>query len=180
MTDIFEFFTKSFTAETIIPLILVFIVAIALRVLTPVYRSFENRFANYIIDRLTKVLFKKPISQKISYGEQLEKLTESLNKSSAEVDNILNELSEVAQDRQKTLQGLESELLRLENRQAELNQRIKDLENVPIPVAEHFAKLTESLSESSEKRSAQRDYVLFVLGLILGTVLSVTTTFLLK
>jgi len=180
MTSIFDFYKELFTAETIIPLILVSLVAIALRVLTPVYRNFENRFAEYLVEQLTKLVFRKPVSKKISYSAQLTSLTESLNKSSAEVDNLLNELSEVAQDRQKTLQGLESELLRLENRQTELSQRIKDLENVPIPVAEHFAKLTESLSESSEKRSAQRDYILFVLGLILGTVLSVITTILLK
>ena len=178
--DILDFYKELFTAQSIIPLILVSLVAIALRVLTPVYRNFENQFAEYLVERLTKLIFRKSPSKKISYSEQLANLTESLNKSSTEVDNLLNELSEVAQDRQKTLQGLESELFRLENRQAELNQRIKDLENVPIPVAEHFAKLTESLSESSEKRSAQRDYILFVLGLLLGTVLSVITTILLK
>ena len=180
MTDVFDVLKKLLTSEAIIPLILVSIVAIVLRVLTPVYRSFENQFVEYIIERITKVLFKKPLSKRVSYSEQLEKLTESLNKSSVEVDKILNELAAVTQDRQKTLQGLESELARLENRQVELNQRIKDLENIPIPVAEHFAKLTESLSESSEKRSAQRDYVLFVLGLVLGAVLSVITTLLLN
>ena len=175
-----DFLKDILTSETFIPIMVVFSFAVILRVLTPVYRDFENRSAEYIIDRLTKVIFKKSASKKISYSEQLANLTENLNKSSAEVDNLLIELSEVAQDRQKTLLNLETELLRLEHRQTELTQRIKDLENVPMPVAEHFAKITESLSVSSEKRSAQRDYILFVSGLILGTAVTVITSILLN
>jgi hypothetical protein len=48
----------------------------------------------------------------------------------------------------------------LEARKKELKEKIETLQKVPIPVADHFAKLIES----GEKRNARRDYILFIRG----------------
>jgi hypothetical protein len=43
------------------------------------------------------------------------------------------------------------------------------LQNVPLPVAQEFAKLVAP----AEKKSARRDYLLFVSGVVVTTVITV-------
>jgi uncharacterized protein YlxW (UPF0749 family) len=85
------------------------------------------------------------------------------------VDTVLAELSQIAKDRESAVQKIEAELQSLQNREKELQERIKTLQKVPLPVAEHFAQLTAS----GEKRSARRDYVLFGVGVIVSTVIAI-------
>lgn len=103
------------------------------------------------------------------YSERLAELTRSLNNASEEVDSILEELSRVAKDKQLSVKQLEQGLLELEKREKELKDQITELENVPIPVAEHFAKLMEY----RERRSAMRDYVLFGSGVLVTTLITI-------
>jgi hypothetical protein len=104
-----------------------------------------------------------------SYGERLFELTSSLIKASSEVDAVLSELTQVAKDRENSAEQLEKALAGLEEREKELKERIDTLQNVPIPVAEYFAKLVEP----SEKRSAKRDYLLFGAGVLVTTVIAI-------
>lgn len=104
-----------------------------------------------------------------TYSDKLARLTESLTKSSAEVDGILAELTQVAQERERTVRDLETQLIKLTEDEKQTKQRIQDLQNTPLPVAEHFAKLTES----GEKRSARRDYLLFGAGVLVSTVITI-------
>ena len=57
----------------------------------------------------------------------------------------------------------------LENREKQLQESVQALENVPIPVAEHFARLTAV----GEKRNAKRDYILFGAGVVVCTVIAI-------
>lgn len=104
-----------------------------------------------------------------SYTEKLTELTQSLTKSSAEVDAVLSELAKVARERENAVQRLENELQNLERREKELQEKIETLEQVPIPVAEHFANLVES----GEKRGARRDYILFGAGVVVTTIVAI-------
>lgn len=104
-----------------------------------------------------------------TYSQKLTRLTKSLVNSSSEVDNVLSELSQVARDRENAVHRLERELHQLENREKELKDKVKVLENVPIPVAEHFAKLTAV----GERRNALRDYALFGAGVVLSTIITI-------
>ncbi len=79
----------------------------------------------------------KPVP-KAGYGERLQTLTESLTKSSQEMDNLLEELTHITRDRQSAMEKVESDLAALLTREKELKERIDQLENVPLPVAEHF------------------------------------------
>lgn len=51
-----------------------------------------------------------------SYSERLTQLTSSLTKASAEVDNVLDELTKVARKREKAVNELEDGLSQLEKR----------------------------------------------------------------
>ena len=82
---------------------------------------------------------------------------------------MLAELATVAGERETAVKGLEDQLASLSQREQELQARIDQLQNVPLPVAEHFAKLTSA----GEKRSAMRDYILFALGVFVSTAISI-------
>jgi len=112
---------------------------------------------------------------KKTYSERLAELTQSLTNASTEVDSILLELSHVAKEKQFLVKQLEQSLLQLEKQERELKDRITTLETVPIPVAEHFAKLIES----GERRSRKRDYVLFGAGVIVTTLITIIIQFIL-
>jgi hypothetical protein len=66
-------------------------------------------------------------------------------------------MAQVAKEREASVKELEEGLTDLEKREKELKEKIALLQSVPIPVAEHFARLVEP----GEKRSARRDYLLF-------------------
>ncbi|MCK4607110.1 MAG: hypothetical protein KAU35_07435 [candidate division Zixibacteria bacterium] len=104
-----------------------------------------------------------------TYGERLAELTADLNRASSDVDSVLEELAQVARARESSVKRLESELQNLEERESQLKEKVDLLENVPLPVAEHFARLLKS----GDKRSARRDYALFVAGVLVTTVLAI-------
>lgn len=114
-------------------------------------------------------LYKKRESPQEGYGERLARLTASLTRASSEVDEVLRELARVAADREDAVKKLEIGLRDLEGREKQIQQRIQDLQNVSLPVAEHFAKLIAA----GEKRSAWRDYILFGAGVIASTAIAI-------
>lgn len=101
-----------------------------------------------------------------TYRERLDELHASLAKATQEVDAIVSEMTDVTLRRESAVAKLEKQVGELELREQELTLRIENLENVPIAVAEHFAQLTNE----GEKRSARRDYRLFVVGVIVTTI----------
>lgn len=122
-------------------------------------------------DLVRKVLYRilgKPEPKK-TYAVRLSELTHSLTNASAEVDSILAEMSRVTKEKQSSVDKLEEGLSDLEKRENELKDRIATLENVPIPVAEHFAKFMES----GEHRGAKRDYILFGAGVLVTTLIAI-------
>jgi len=129
-----------------------------------------------IIAAIIGIVFEVVISRRLgkkesgeTYSQKLSRLTESLLKSSSEVDDVLAELSQTASEREKAVCKFESELRVLENREKELQERVRTLENVPIPVAERFAELTAV----GEQKSAWRDYILFGAGVVVSTVVAI-------
>ncbi len=117
------------------------------------------------LDKIIALIRKKEFPRK-TYSERLSELTSSLTKASSEVDDILREMAQVAKEREVSVKNLEKGLADLEKREKELKENIDLLHNVPIPVAEHFARLVAP----AEKRSAKRDYLLFVAGVITTTI----------
>jgi septal ring factor EnvC (AmiA/AmiB activator) len=103
-----------------------------------------------------------------SYSQRLAKLTQELTQASSEVDSLLAELAQVARDRENTVQELGNHLAELEQKEAQLQKRIEELQGIPIPAADHFARLVQS----GEKRSAWRDYILFGAGVVVSIIVS--------
>jgi hypothetical protein len=121
---------------------------------------------------ITRIIFEVltgRYEKRLTYSDRLQELTGSLMKASREVDALFREMEQVATDRSKVVEKLESDFLDLEAREKELKKRIEHLQNVPIPVAEHFAKLTAS----GESRSARRDYILFGAGVFVSTAIAI-------
>jgi hypothetical protein len=116
---------------------------------------------------ILEILGRKPTPK--PYSERLSNLTGSLTKASSEVDAVLKEMAYVARERESSVRALEAGLVNLEKREKDLKEKIAILQNVPIPVAEQFAKLVEPV----EKRNAHRDYVLFVSGVVVTTVIAI-------
>jgi hypothetical protein len=106
--------------------------------------------------------------ENISYSERLNALISNLGKATDEVDGILAEMAQVAKDRSENVQLLEKELRLLETKEQELKEKINLLQNTPLPVVEHFAKLLEP----GERRSVRRDFMLFGAGVILSTLIA--------
>ncbi len=121
-----------------------------------------------VMRKLIFKLLRKEEPQK-TYSERLSELTANLTKASREVDSVIGELAQVARGRESSIQKLETDLASLEAREKELKEKIETLQKVPIPVADHFAKLIES----GEKRNARRDYVLFGAGVLVTTVIAI-------
>jgi hypothetical protein len=106
-----------------------------------------------------------------TYSDRLSELTAYLTKASREVDAILIEMVRVAQSRELAVNSLDKQLTEMKTKKKGLHARIVELEQVPIPVADHFAKLLET----GEKRSARRDYMLFGSGVVVSTVVAIIT-----
>ena len=121
-----------------------------------------------LIQKLIRALLGRPTPQK-PYSERLAQLTESLTKASREVDAVLLELAQVSKDRAEAVIQLEADLNTMEGREKELKERIETLEQTPLAVAEHFAKLVAP----GERRSAMRDYLLFGAGVVVSTVIGI-------
>lgn len=104
-----------------------------------------------------------------SYAERLNTLSENIRKSFNEMDTMLAELAGVTREKKLAMERVEQEVVNLQNQERELQERIEHLQNLPLPVAEHFANLTLV----GEKRSARRDYVLFGTGVIVSTLIAI-------
>lgn len=134
---------------------------------------FASLISYIMVDYVWKYTFAKRFKSKTitstMYGKQLSQLTSSLTKASKEVDRVLTELSLVASNREDAVQKLEVNLASLEQKEIDLKNRIQTLEKLPIPVADHFAKLIEA----GEKGSARRDYLLFGAGVAVSTLIAI-------
>jgi hypothetical protein len=109
------------------------------------------------------------------YSDRLRELTANLTRASREVDAILFEMTQVARSRELAVSALDNQLTEMEMKERELQSRIVELEQVPLPVADHFAKLLET----EEKKSARRDYLLFGSGVVVSMVVEIIIRFLL-
>jgi hypothetical protein len=130
---------------------------------------FTAKIVQDLLKRLFPKLFPAKQTPPESFSDRLSRLTTGLTKASMEVDRVLDELAQVARDRETAVKVLESNLTAMEQQEKELKKKIETLEKVPIAVADQFAKLLET----GEKRSAKRDYLLFGAGVLVSTIIAV-------
>jgi hypothetical protein len=93
-----------------------------------------------------------------------EVMFKALSEASQKMDAVVGQIQDYTQGRELAVAKLESQLGLLTQQEQELKQRIQGLQNVPLPVAEYFAQLVSK----GHKMSAIRDYVLFLLGVLVS------------
>ena len=107
-----------------------------------------------------------------TYHEKMMQLTESLNKASADVDSILQEMSQIAEERQKALSALEQ-------KQTELQAYVDSLEKGPAETLKIYQQIVTQLSEKQDKDSRRLALKYFILGsfvTLIVTIISIVIT----
>jgi prefoldin subunit 5 len=142
------------------------VVAAILSLLAALVQNLLTENVQDSVRRLLRLPQKKRIE---TYSERVSRLTQSLSKASAEVDEVLKEIAIVSQERANAVASLEKQLEELATREKQVRERIEVLEKVPLEAIQHFEKMLDK----GDKRSAWRDYLLFGLGVIVSTVIAI-------
>jgi len=106
-------------------------------------------------------------SKATSTGD-LSRLVSGLSKTSVELDNILAQIVEVAQNRAEAATKLQAEMKKLEEAEEEYLVRIEILKNEPLRV------MSELLNElqPNQIRTPRRDFMLFLAGVAVSAIVS--------
>jgi len=107
-------------------------------------------------------------SKATSTGD-LARLVNGLNKTSLELDNILAQIVEVAQNRAEAATKLQAEMKKLEEAEEEYLVRIEILKNEPLRV---MGDLLNGL-QPNQIRTPRRDFMLFLTGVIVSAIVSI-------
>jgi hypothetical protein len=91
-------------------------------------------------------------------------LFKELADASERMDAAVRKMQEYTRVREEATAKLEVELGLLNEQEQDLKERIAQLKEVPLPAADYFAQLIDK----REKRSAMRDYLLFLLGVFVS------------
>ena len=91
-----------------------------------------------------------------------------LNKTSLELDNILAQIVEVAQNRANAATQLQAEMKKLEEAEEEYLVRIEILKNEPLRVV---SDLLNEL-QPNQIRTPRRDFMLFLAGVLLSAIVA--------
>ncbi|HLO29187.1 MAG TPA: hypothetical protein VK249_08635, partial [Anaerolineales bacterium] len=97
----------------------------------------------------------------------LARLVNGLNKTSGQLDQILENIVEVAQNRAEAATKLQAEIKRLEEAEEEYLVQIEILKNEPLRVV---SDLLDEL-HPSQIRTPRRDFMLFSLGVLLSAII---------
>lgn len=98
----------------------------------------------------------------------LSRLVNGLNKTSSELDKILEKIVEVAQNRAEAAIKLQAEMKRLEEAEEEYLVQIEILKNEPLRV------VSDLLNElhPSQIRTPRHDFMLFLAGVVVSAIVS--------
>jgi predicted transcriptional regulator len=99
----------------------------------------------------------------------LSRLVNGLNKTSSELDKILEKIVEVAQNRAEAAIKLQAEMKRLEEAEEDYLVQIEILKNEPLRV------VSDLLNElhPSQIRTPRHDFMLFLAGVVVSTIVSI-------
>ena len=145
--------------------LMVALLAGAVAVLIRVYFAEE---ITAIANRIRRLLGIRLREAPVAYKERIASLVGGLEKTSAELDSIYREIAEVLGQREVAITSLQERIEALAEQEAQLQTKVETLERVPLPAADYFADIVQR----GEKRSAWRDYWIFVLGVGITAVVS--------
>lgn len=99
-----------------------------------------------------------------SFAERLKALTVDLARAMNQVNVTLAAIKQLSQEGEDKIEVLQKDLDGLHQHKLRLQKQIKALEDVPEQGLKEFLRM----SEETEKRSRNRDYMLFFLGVAFG------------
>lgn len=116
----------------------------------------------------------KETGSKATTTGDLTRLVNELNKTSSELDSILEEIVQVAQGRADAATKLQAEINRLEQAEEEYLVRIETLKNEPLRV------INDLLNElqPNQIRTPRRDLLIFVAGGVVSALVSLVLSLL--
>jgi predicted transcriptional regulator len=126
-------------------------------------------FVLFIVENRVISRRSKETGSKTTTTGDLTRLVKDLNKTSNELDNFLAEVVQVAKGRAEATAKLQAEINRLEQAEEEYLVRIETLKNEPLRV------INDLLNElhPNQIRTPRRDFMLFVAGVVVSTIVSV-------
>ena len=122
----------------------------------------------FIIENRVVSRRSKDIGSKATSTGDLSRLVNGLNKTSLELDNILAQIVEVAQNRAHAATQLQAEMKKLEEAEEEYLVRIEILKNEPLRVV---SDLLNEL-QPNQIRTPRRDFMLFLAGVLLSAIVA--------
>ena len=107
--------------------------------------------------------------KKKSFRDRLADSIDTLRNSTAEIDNVIEEIGQISKEKHQTIENLQKQLDELESRENELKNKIETMEKVPIESLKHF----EEILNNGNKRGAKRDYLIFISGIVITTIIAI-------
>ena len=126
-------------------------------------RSRKQFFSSNFGQRLAKLL---DVEEAPNSPDQLFR---ELSAASKNMDAVVARIQQFTRGREEAVRKLEHDLGMLVSEEQQLQKRISELRDVPLPAVEYFATLVSK----GERRSAFRDYGLFTAGVIVSAVVTI-------
>ena len=107
-----------------------------------------------------------------TYTEKMSELTSRLLEASRAVDEVLTEMADAHRRQEAILRQQDERVETLSANEKELQQRVKSLKELPLPVAEYFDELSRKAQEEQDKKRAWRDYKLIIISALLSAAIT--------
>ncbi len=108
-----------------------------------------------------------------NFSARVSRLSDSLKKSSMEIDDALKQFEAAIRQRTTRISQLEKSLQVLSTMEKQAKDRIEKLKGVSIESIKHL----EAYLQQGERRSAWRDYILFGSGVVVTTIITALFNF---
>jgi hypothetical protein len=105
-------------------------------------------------------------AEKSSPSEKMKDLLEKLDSATTEMDATIQEVVVDLKNRQNAIDELQRRNQTLQEEESDLKSKIDKLRDVPLEVADYFRQINENVLIRFERRTAKRDLLFFVLGII--------------
>ncbi|GAB3423505.1 hypothetical protein [Flindersiella endophytica] len=106
----------------------------------------------------------------LTYDERLEELASKLRHSAGEAQSLLVEMERDFSERVRVLADVEAKVAELEDEERDLAERLEILRTVRPDVGEALASIVDQSLDRREKASSRRDYVIFLIGVVITAV----------
>ncbi len=118
-------------------------------------------------------IFDVKIDENRTYKERLEHTLTVLKNAFSEVDKATVEFTQLMKEKEKNIDLIEARLSELSTEEKHLKNKVETLQQVPLEALSHF----EEILNKGDKRSAVRDYMLFISGIVVSVIVTLILKF---